>query len=412
MAAANALVAAKQHLMKLQSRLHEEQERAKHLDETLNRLRSKSKPRLNYIIRDGWLQTFESKLPVTHEEDPDDYDLGPCPWSSVYQTAGRRDEMSQVQGSYGVFECGSVKVADSSTKFINLSSKVRLAKWVRKLQNTPFTICPSSGWLRWDLEIENVEEFRKQITNEVEEGAEFLRDVSPTHPWVIKKDGASGGNGIVFVSNLQQVKKALDEGRDLEEALPFLDDRRESIANWAAQRHIDKPMLLMDGHKFHLRAYVVGVGNRVFHYSRFEVRVAPVKWESDFAVKGCHITNGGGSDAHHERRYLADQFPELAPAVAKLPEYLRYIVTHCQEPETAEVPDASWTACAVMGLDIMVDVDYNLYLLEANHSPAAPPFDELHRFGCHVRRFCQRLVRLLVIAPQGGTVPGFNEIVI
>ena len=374
--------------------------------------RLKSKPSLRYIIRDGWVQAFESSLPTMHNDDVEDDDLGVCPWVSSFQVSGRRDSVSQVQGSFGVFECGKIKVADSSTKFINISSKVRLAKWLRKIDSPKFAICPPSGWIRWDFEIDDVAMFEKMIhknPNSLEVGSEFLRCISVENPWVMKKDGASGGTGIVFVSNLAEVKKALDEGRDMEEALPFLDDRRESIPNWAIQQHINNPLLL-DGHKFHLRAFVISVGSRLFVYETYEVRVAPVKWNRDFTVQGCHITNGGGAEAHHERRYLSNHFPELSDVTPKVLPFLEYILKRCQEPEAAEVPDSSWIPAAVMGLDIMVDEQKNLFLLEANHSPAAPPYDETHQFGCHVRRFCQRLVRLLISSPQGGVIPGFFEI--
>ena len=382
---------------------------------------------LRYVIRSGWLEAFESALP--DGTGVDDAAFRGAPWTAKRCCGERRDPLSQTRGSFGVFElvrldadadadalalAGRVqqlslgarngaappgetavaRVADASTRFAHLASKVELAKWVRRRPPTEPDVCPASGWLRWDaFEHCALEAF---LAHGGEEGAEFLREVSPERPWVLKRDGASGGKGVCFVSSPEDVFREVEQGRELEEALPFLDERRGGVANWAAQRHIDAPLLLLGGHKCHLRAYVLSVRRRAFVYRNFEVRIAPEPWDPDFGDLGRHITNGGGSEAHHERRFLADEFPELRAARAALPEFLASVVSAPHSRETDEL-DASWTPAAVMGLDIMVDaVSGRLHLLEANHSPASPPFDELSRFGRHVRRFAKNAVALLV----------------
>ncbi|KAH9251829.1 hypothetical protein BASA81_010272 [Batrachochytrium salamandrivorans] len=351
---------------------------------------------LTYVIRDGWLQAFESTIPY-------EKDAGEELWKSTFKAAGRRDTLSQVRGSFGVFELGSkLKVADCSTRFANLSSKVRLAKWVRGLVEPPIPVCPQSGWLRWDYDMSTPEL-----------GSEFLLDMKQNGTtYVMKKDGASGGSGIYFVNSIAQVERIVLEGIDLEEALPFLDERRDAIADWAVQRHIDSPMLLLGGHKFHLRAFVVHVDNRVFFYDTYEVRIAPLKWTMDFEDRNCHITNGGGSEAHHERRFLAKDFElELGNICrTKVPEFLHYVLANAQSPESSEDLQPGWLPASVMGLDIMVDTTGRLHLLEANHSMAAPPVDEMTEFGCHVRQLCRRIVRQIVAAPLGHIVPGFQEV--
>src|SRR6185436_11547176 len=100
-----------------------------------------------------------------------------------------------------------------------------------------------------------------------------------------------------------------------------------------------------------LRAYVVGSGTRAFVCSRFEVRVAPHEWDMDFRDLQRHITNGGGAEAHHERRFLADEFPELADACARLYDYLCVFTSPPYSPETTEL-DPTYVPAAVMGLDI------------------------------------------------------------
>ena len=157
-----------------------------------------------------------------------------------------------------------------------------------------------------------------------------------------------------------------------------------------------------------MRAYVVSLGDRAFVYLNYEVRVAPGKWDWDFAQLDRHITNGGGADAHHERRFLADEFPELDAACALLFGYLCRVVEPPQSLETTDSQAADWTPAAVMGLDVMVDTSNGLYLLESNHSPASPPFDDMSRFGLHVRRFAKNVVALLVFVAGGARLGGVD----
>jgi hypothetical protein len=362
---------------------------------------------LRYIIRQGWLEAFESTLSdsplpliprttTTTQEIEQSSSFKPC-WTNTIRVGERRDPLNTTQCSFGVFELinqdqsGTIisRVSDSSTRFKHLSSKVGLAKWSRLVNNG---ICPPSGWLAWDAFEHSTEgvDF-----DHLPEGAEFLRDVSVLHPWVMKRDGASGGKGICFVSSLAQVIECVEQGRAMEEALPFLDERRDGIADWAAQEHINRPLLLQDGHKCHLRAYVIGIGHRTFVYRKYEVRIAPHEWNMDFHDLQRHITNGGGSESHHERRFLADEFPQLKHACEHLYEFLCLVTGPPYSPETTEL-DPTYVPASVMGLDIMIDVDNRLYLLESNHSPASPPFDEMTRFGRHVRRFVKNVVALMV----------------
>lgn len=410
----------KLQVTELEARLARAESRRAELDAALREASFPRKPPLRYIIRDGWLEMFESDLPCCHMDDMQqgvDCRLGYLPWDAQVQVMRHRQEQRHVEASFGVLECGSSKVSDCSKKFLNLSSKVKLAEWVRTGGVTTPPICPESGWIRWDLEFETLEDFVSYCNSEsLERGSEFLVDIRDNaSAWVMKRDGASGGSGIVFVSSLKQVKQALDEGRKMEEALPFLDDRYDLVPHWAVQRHIDRPLLLMDGHKFHLRAYIVVVRDQGFIYDSMEIRVAPAKWKFDFSIKGAHITNGGGNQEIHERRYVLDEFPDLRDRVySKVMHMLEFALLNAEGEERPDVvSDESWYPCTVMGVDIMVDEDYELYMLEGNHSPAAPPFDDPSRFGCHCRRFVQRLIRLLVIAGADDLqehlpVPGFK----
>jgi len=363
-------------------------------------------PCLRYVIRAGWLEAFE--MP------PEEPELA-VPWVQAARGL-RKDPVSLAKGSFGVFELfvdeeRSVRVADASTRFAHLSSKVQLAQYA--VREDP-SICPPSGWLRWDCEFDGS---AKDPFAHPRPGSEFLAEISPATPWVLKRDGASGGKGIVFVSHADQLRRAVDESRDMEEALPFVDDRRELVAGWAAQRHI-APMLIMGGRKFHLRVYVVHVGARVFRFDGdYEVRVAPLEWTPDFDAIGCHITNGGGAEALHERRFLASHVAELDEVRARVPEFVQRV---CARPSSEAMElDATWTPASVLGLDVMVDSDGRLNLLESNHSPASPPYESDAVFDRHVRRLARRIVVLIVTCAVNPNVDaaelsgmlGFTEMV-
>jgi hypothetical protein len=354
---------------------------------------------LVYVIRDGWREAFESTLPCFDLVDGD-YEYKKYFNNARFATS-KKDAVFTVKGSFGTFELfddnsqSVLRIADASTKFAHLASKVELAKWsrAREEKRHKSRVCPVSGWLRWDSEFDHPTEIpQKQI------GAEFLSSLSLKTPWVMKRDGASGGTGIVFVTSLPEVIREVDLAREMEEALPFMDERRKSIAHWAIQRHIDNPMLLLGGYKFHLRAFIISIGgNHTFLYKTYEVRIAPKKWKLDFTFDGAHITNGGGAEANHERRFLIDEFEELKSVNEKLKAFLKDVVTDTpSEEKMFEEIDNSWLPVQVMGMDIMVDEDENLFILESNHSPASPPFDNLERFGRHVRRFAKNLVNLLL----------------
>ena len=347
-------------------------------------------PCLRYVVRLGWLEAFEWSVSSSLQDS-----LLPrfVPWVQAARGL-RKDAVSLAKGSFGVFELflsneKSIRIADASTRWAHLSSKVQLAQYATLVNRD---ICPESGWLRWDCEFDGS---AKDPFANPRPGGEFLFQVAASNPWVLKRDGASGGKGIVFVTDVQQIKGAVDEARDIEEALPFVDDRREQIAGWAAQRHIN-PMLIMNGRKFHLRVYVVSIGDRNFWYDEdFEVRVAPEPWQPDFNAEGCHITNGGGAEAKHERRYLGSEVAELSSVRDKVPLFISQVCSHPAAVEGMEL-DETWIPASVLGLDIMIDENGKLKLLESNHSPASPPYDDESTFSRHVRRLVHRIVSMLV----------------
>eukprot|EP01043_Picozoa_sp_COSAG02_P007461 COSAG02_NODE_222_length_28382_cov_82.417601_22_plen_236_part_00 len=76
-------------------------------------------------------------------------------------------------------------------------------------------------------------------------------------PWVLKRDGTSGGMDVHFVTDPSVVDEWVVAEQELAEQLPFQSERLY-IPGWVLQQNIERPLLL-HGRKFHLRAYALAI---------------------------------------------------------------------------------------------------------------------------------------------------------
>jgi Tubulin-tyrosine ligase family len=185
------------------------------------------------------------------------------------------------------------------------------------------------------------------------------------------------------------------------------------------QAEVSPPLLIKGRRKFHIRTYLIvveKVGHQdlvdLYIYNRHEVRIAGVSIPDDDIERDplAHITNGALSDS--TERVLLNDVDELtnrqlqlktevfvAETFGKhlLPDIVRRVTVSSQDP------DASGTIhkFALAGLDIMVTEEGNIYLLEVNANPAAPPESTVSdKFKHHLQDFFHELVDLVVGKPS------------
>ncbi len=321
-------------------------------------------------------------------------------------------------------------IADISRELWYLESKYQLAKWCSTLPPSE-SPCSESWCVPWNSvppDSDDEDSDDDELINEkgmatVTRLGEML-DSKKVRKLVLKLDGASGGKGVFFVQSGSELMKQLRDYRISQEALPFAHERRNFTPNWAIQQYIHPPMLICGNRKFTIRVFSVILGNTSFIHPVYEVRAAPQEYDINDIDndREADITNGGGVAAMHDRRYLAKDIPELAPILGNIHDFVAKFTNptkgrpvpseedHWKErhKDTDEYSDSvvdfrkemidqmGGVSAAVVAHDVMVDQNGKLYLLETNHSPAAPP-DELEGvFGEHLNELIIDFVRILL----------------
>eukprot|EP00596_Hydrurales_sp_CCMP1899_P010538 CAMPEP_0119046506 /NCGR_PEP_ID=MMETSP1177-20130426/47095_1 /TAXON_ID=2985 /ORGANISM="Ochromonas sp, Strain CCMP1899" /LENGTH=327 /DNA_ID=CAMNT_0007019755 /DNA_START=514 /DNA_END=1497 /DNA_ORIENTATION=- len=196
--------------------------------------------------------------------------------------------------------------------------------------------------------------------------------------WILKSSVTNKGADIVIVKNWGGLLDSLNESPDIRE--------------WVLQKYISNPLLL-GGHKFHLRVYVLCVGAlKVFVFDQILVLIAAHKYDlKDTDNIYGHLTNTAraAEDINFKEELfvktledLPDIFmherPDLAPTREKATDVTSkikddiYSITN----ELFKAFENEYTVFAPMnncfeiyGLDFMVDEDLNSSLLEINPGP-------------------------------------------
>ena len=116
--------------------------------------------------------------------------------------------------------------------------------------------------------------------------------------WIVKPSLVDRAHAISVVSNGDELVQALEKHRDL--------------MQWVVQEYVRDP-LLVEGHKFHLRVYVLCVGDLdVYVFDDMLALLAPSKFSSSteptsLADAGVHITNTckhSGEEGFEEERWV------------------------------------------------------------------------------------------------------------
>eukprot|EP01112_Ceratiomyxa_fruticulosa_P011947 TRINITY_DN3289_c0_g1_i3.p1 TRINITY_DN3289_c0_g1~~TRINITY_DN3289_c0_g1_i3.p1 ORF type:complete len:301 (-),score=69.44 TRINITY_DN3289_c0_g1_i3:42-944(-) len=185
--------------------------------------------------------------------------------------------------------------------------------------------------------------------------------------WILKPSMANGAVGIhIIKSNYEELKNLITQYRDLQQ--------------WVLQEYISNP-LLINTRKFHLRAYVLAIGNlSVYLYKDALALFAQESYQNtDFNNKYAHITNTCLQVSHPQ--FKEDDVVKLlteldfglnSSSVASL--IFQKMVVIIRETFFAFKGEMAGffplkNCFELFGVDLLVDETYNVWLLEFNSGP-------------------------------------------
>ncbi|KAF4551002.1 Tubulin-tyrosine ligase-like protein [Elsinoe fawcettii] len=228
------------------------------------------------------------------------------------------------------------------------------------------------------------------------------REVGEREWWILKAGMAERGGGIRLFSTMEGLQEVFvgwdPESDDEDEGVVEGNEGKEGdegivtsqMRHFVAQRYVDRPLLLGEGHesqgrKFHVRTYVVAVGAlKVFVYKRmlalFAGREYSEPWEDEDPNEELsgHLTNTCLQTG--EREGSVHEFWSLPEKAGKLGERWKEDVFEQICKTTGEVFEAAAkgmmvhfqplpNAFEIYGLDYLIDATGNVWLLEVNAFP-------------------------------------------
>jgi hypothetical protein len=356
---------------------------------------------IQYTVRSPWewvlaKVALESDIPMQYFQDRQQMVSGllqPTP-NTIRRAAKKRIQPCTVRFDL-IDRNGRLLEAHHgiSSALDGLEDKDELVRTFQRCRADFLGFTPPSTLIRWDATL-------PECTNMVRDWP-VLKGNEGAKMAVLKEPIGSQGEGIYFVSSVDQLYEILEKHRNraINEGQGFLDtimEQKGRIPSWVLQAEIHPPLLIRNGHKFHLRSYVVAIECpeenhlvNLYLYNRHEVRIAGMavtecngdgdngEYDPNNRDRRAHITNGANGNA--TARVLIDTVEELAPHQQALEHFGATMLTHLLpdisrrvEYTTSEHPPEIQKHI-VAGLDIMMTEDLTFHLLEVNVNPAAPP---------------------------------------
>lgn len=189
--------------------------------------------------------------------------------------------------------------------------------------------------------------------------------------WIMKASMVNQALGVHVIRSVRDVEAIV------------IDEKYEEIREWVVQRYLDRPMLVDGGCKFHVRVYVLAVGNlRVWMWDQMLALIAVEKYQRDEPNRAAHITNTCANASHpdfdEERkvRLLSEIIPDptvLAPLVDQMRATVHdlFAALHSEPTVFLAVP----TGFELYGFDFLIAPSkrdatrMTAYFLEANAGP-------------------------------------------
>lgn len=346
---------------------------------------------IQYTVRSPWewvLKKVESDIPMVYVDDRLKMVSGllqPTP-NTIRRSAKKRIQPCTVRFDL-VSESGKLLEAHhgTSSAFDGLEDKDELVRTFQRCRAEYWGFTPPSTLIRWDATL-------AECQNMVREWPVLAGNEGATMA-VLKEPIGSQGEGIYFVSNVDELYEILERHRNraINEGQGFLDtimEQKGRIPSWVLQAEIHPPLLIRNNRKFHLRSYVVAIECldekhlvNLYLYNRHEVRIAGMAVTdcADDAIRDrrAHITNGANGNT--TARVLIDTVDELAPHQQALEHFCATMIT-CLLPDivrrveyTVSEHPPQIQKHILAGFDIMMTQDLRFHLLEVNVNPAAPP---------------------------------------
>lgn len=272
----------------------------------------------------------------------------------------------------------------TSSALNGLEDKDELVRTFQRCRAVDFGITPPSTLIRWDATLQECQNVIKNLPT--------LETNSEHTIAVLKEPIGSRGEGIYFVSSVQEIFDILEKNRKqaVKEGEDFLDtimEQKGRIPSWVLQAEVHPPLLIRGERKFHIRSYVVGTECleenhllNLYVYNRHEVRIAamPVTDGDTERDPMAHITNGSVNGGTSTQRVVMDAVEELAHRQQALEHFLANalttllpdIIRRVGYTSTEQPPEIQ--KHIMSGFDIMMTSDYRFYILEVNVNPAAP----------------------------------------
>lgn len=200
--------------------------------------------------------------------------------------------------------------------------------------------------------------------------------------WIMKPSMSDKGQGIRLFQSIDQLQEIFDKFDEDEEGEGYNGIIINQLRHFIIQKYLMNPLLLNSDRKFHIRCYVVAVGDlEVFVFDRMLCLFSENKYETPLATSEClndadflasHLTNT--CQQKNKNANVVTEFDvEFTNNETKdhIKTQIHEIVKHLF---TAAKNDkfnfqASENAYEIFGLDFLVDVDNSVFLLECNSYP-------------------------------------------
>lgn len=248
------------------------------------------------------------------------------------------------------------------------------------LSKHPHSILKQAIPETWQFELDHIDYFDEAMNEVFEVERDLLKNEEneTVHRFIIKPSLANKAAGIQVFDSMDQLRAIFETDSD-DESEENEDENEDisQIREWVIQRYIDQP-LLVNQRKFHVRAYVLAVGNiQVYLYhdmlALFAMKDYTTENLSDNLI---HLTNtciqtdqeqfdeASSVKLFWDLQHHGVLKEDLDDIFSKMQHILKDVFDACTSEMTTF--QALPNAFELFGVDFLIDQDKNVYFLETN----------------------------------------------